>query len=96
MRNPQLDTGWISFLLFIMLISTIFKRYEEVPSLYLYGQHDPLCPPELGREMADRTPSGRFLEIANSGHLINIEQPQAFNQAVLHFWKMLRQSGKLK
>ena len=57
----------------------------QMPSLYLYGQHDPLCPPELGREMAGRTPGGRFLEIANSGHLINIEQPQAFNQAVLHF-----------
>ena len=57
----------------------------RVPSLYLYGQHDPLCPPELGRKMANRTPDSRFFEIVNSGHLINIEQPKPFNQAVLHF-----------
>ena len=35
--------------------------------------------------MANRTPDSRFFEIAYSGHLINIEQPKAFNEAVLHF-----------
>ena len=65
----------------------------QVPSLYLYGKHDPLCPPELGRKMADRTPESRFLEIAHSGHLINIEQPQAFNQAVLHFLNDVTYTG---
>ena len=57
----------------------------RVPSLFLFGQHDPLCPPDLGREMAKRAPGGKFLEIPNAGHLINIEQPKAFNQAILDF-----------
>jgi len=57
----------------------------DVPSLYLFGQHDPLCSPDLGREMAQRTPGGKFLEIRSAGHLINIEQPEAFNHATLDF-----------
>lgn len=57
----------------------------EVPSLYLFGQHDSLCPPDLGREMAKRTPGARFLEIRSAGHLINIEQPEAFSHAILDF-----------
>lgn len=57
----------------------------DVPSLYLFGQHDPLCSPELGREMAKRTPGGKFLEVRSTGHLINIEQPEGFHHATLDF-----------
>ncbi|HCX87402.1 MAG TPA: hypothetical protein DG761_05215 [Gammaproteobacteria bacterium] len=57
----------------------------KVPSLFLFGQHDPLCPPKFGRSMADRVRRSRFFEIANAGHLVNIEQPEVFNQIVLDF-----------
>jgi len=57
----------------------------RVPSLFVFGQHDPLCPPEFGRSMADEVPGSRFFEVANAGHLVNIEQPEVFNQIVLDF-----------
>jgi 3-oxoadipate enol-lactonase len=39
----------------------------------------------VARAMAQRIPGARLSVIANAGHLSNLEQPQAFNAAVLGF-----------
>ena len=57
----------------------------SVPSLLVYGEHDGLCPPGTGRMIAARIPDSEFIEIPRSGHLINIEEEELFNQAVLNF-----------
>ncbi len=57
----------------------------DVPTLLVYGAHDRLTPPRLGRDMAARISGARFVVIEDAGHLPNIEQPAAFSAAVREF-----------
>jgi 3-oxoadipate enol-lactonase len=57
----------------------------EVPTHVVVGADDTLTPPDVARAMAERIPGARLSVIANAGHLSNLEQPQAFNAAVLGF-----------
>ncbi len=57
----------------------------EVPTLLLYGEHDRLTPPAIGRALHERIAGSEFVEIEGAGHLSNIERPEAFNAALLAF-----------
>ncbi len=57
----------------------------QVPCLVLAGEHDPLATPDLCDRMAEDIPDASHAMIAGSGHFSNIEQPEAFNAAVLNF-----------
>jgi 3-oxoadipate enol-lactonase len=39
--------------------------------------------------MAERIPNARLVTIPNASHLSNMEQPEAFNQAVREFLRTL-------
>ena len=56
-----------------------------VPTLMVYGENDPLTRPELGRQMAAQIPGSEYALIPKAGHLINMEQEDAFNRVVLDF-----------
>lgn len=56
-----------------------------VPTLMIYGADDRLNPPALGKAAAEKIPNGQFVELPSSGHLCNIETPEAFNDAVSKF-----------
>jgi 3-oxoadipate enol-lactonase len=60
------------------------------PTLVITSDEDRLYPPELARAMAQRIPGAELVEIRGAGHISNLEQPEQFNQAVLHF--LLRQT----
>lgn len=47
---------------------------------------DLVMPPHLGAEVADALPNGRYLEIADAGHLGFLERPDAVNSAILNFF----------
>lgn len=55
------------------------------PTLVLTGSHDPIAPPVMARAMAEAIPGARYVELADCGHISNIEQPEAFNAAVAAF-----------
>jgi pimeloyl-ACP methyl ester carboxylesterase len=57
----------------------------DVPALALCGQHDGISPPEEMRQFTARMPQGRFVEIANAGHMAPLEQPAAVNVAIREF-----------
>jgi 3-oxoadipate enol-lactonase len=57
----------------------------SVPTHVVVGEDDTLTPPSLSRVMAQRIPGAQLSVIKNAGHLANIEQPRAFNEAVLEF-----------
>ena len=61
-------------------------RAITTPTLVIGFADDVVLPPHLGREVADALPNGRYLEIADAGHLGFIEKPQAVNAAVLDFF----------
>jgi len=55
------------------------------PTLVLVGEQDVLTPPQLAQEYATKIPGAQFVVIPHAGHLSNLEQPQAFLQAVSGF-----------
>lgn len=57
----------------------------RVPTLLVYGEHDSLTRPELGKEMQAHIKGSEMVVIDDSGHLINLEQPAAFNRALSAF-----------
>jgi pimeloyl-ACP methyl ester carboxylesterase len=61
-------------------------RSITAPVLVIGFSEDVVLPPHLGREVAEALPNGRYLEIADTGHLGFIEQPQVVNAAALKFF----------
>ncbi|MDP1316994.1 alpha/beta hydrolase, partial [Acinetobacter lwoffii] len=56
----------------------------SVPVLVVAGQQDPVTTVADGQYMVDRIANSQLFEI-NASHISNIEQPEAFNQAVQKF-----------
>jgi pimeloyl-ACP methyl ester carboxylesterase len=61
-------------------------RSITAPVLVIGFGDDVALPPHLGREVADALPNGRYLEIADAGHLGFLEKPQEVNAAALEFF----------
>jgi 3-oxoadipate enol-lactonase len=57
----------------------------RVPTLCLAGAHDRNAAPYVMQRMAERILQARYQCLADVGHLANMEQPAAFNGAVLQF-----------
>ena len=52
------------------------------PTLVLVGEHDILTPPDIAQDYAAKIAGAQLVVIPRAGHLSNLEQPQAFLQAV--------------
>ncbi|MGW4790799.1 alpha/beta fold hydrolase [Nonomuraea sp. NPDC004297] len=57
----------------------------KVPLLVIVGEEDELSPPADADAMAQAAPDGRVAVIPRAGHLSAVEQPEAFNKAVIGF-----------
>jgi pimeloyl-ACP methyl ester carboxylesterase len=64
--------------------SDILKEID-VPVLVIVGGQDSLVPVVRAKKMADGFPNARLVEIPEAGHVANLEQPAAFNDAVAAF-----------
>jgi pimeloyl-ACP methyl ester carboxylesterase len=56
-----------------------------VPTLVVTGEEDTVTGPEVGRELAAGIPGASFLLVKEAGHLVNLEQPEVVNEALLDF-----------
>jgi pimeloyl-ACP methyl ester carboxylesterase len=56
-----------------------------VPTLILVGEHDAVTPPVLASSMSARVWGSLMVTIPGAGHLSNLENPEAFNAAVVEF-----------
>jgi len=70
--------------------SASFTRVDNlqnisVPTLLVFGEQDPLTPPTVGEYMQEHIPGSELIIIEKAGHMTNLEQPAAFNRAVLTF-----------
>jgi len=78
-----------SYLKTIVATTNYARKLElenvRVPTHVVVGDEDTLTPPALSRAMAARIPGARLSFIKGAGHLSNLEQPEAFNAAVLAF-----------
>lgn len=57
----------------------------RVPTLCLVGEFDRNAPPQMMERMAAKIPGAKFVQLPGLGHLPNLENPAAFNAAVLNF-----------
>jgi pimeloyl-ACP methyl ester carboxylesterase len=55
------------------------------PALVICGADDFLTPPRYAQFLADRMPAARLVIVPNTGHMVMLEQPQAFTAALLSF-----------
>lgn len=57
----------------------------KAPTLVVCGEQDILTPPHLHRELANRLPNSRLVQIAGAGHLVPAELAERFNRLVARF-----------
>ena len=69
------------------LIRGLWPYVEAIgsPTLVVRGRESPLFKREYAERMVEVNAMIQLVEIADAGHLVHCEQPQAFNAAVLEF-----------
>jgi 3-oxoadipate enol-lactonase len=69
----------------IMFDQTVDLPSIAVPTCLVFGLADRLTTPEVGERMHAEIPNSEYHVLPDAGHLVNIEQPDAFNRIVLDF-----------
>ena len=62
----------------------------KVPTLVIVGSNDTLTPPGLAQSLAGRIAGAKLVEIPGAGHISNLENPAAFNDALKAFLTSIR------
>jgi pimeloyl-ACP methyl ester carboxylesterase len=57
----------------------------RMPTLCLAAAHDRTAPPEVMQRMSAHIPGAEYVCLPDAGHIANVEQPEAFNRAVVQF-----------
>ncbi|GJL52904.1 MAG: alpha/beta hydrolase [Nitrospirales bacterium] len=65
--------------------STSLLSKITCPTLIIVGENDVATPPSESHYMAERISQATLVAIPDAGHLSNLEQPDAFNQALESF-----------
>ncbi|RFU37069.1 alpha/beta fold hydrolase [Actinomadura logoneensis] len=69
-------------------------RGVKVPALVMVGGEDALSSEADARAMAEALPNAELLVVPRAGHLVPVEQPDLFNQAVTEFAAALSGSAR--
>ena len=73
----------------VQLLTTFDRRKElaniRVPTLVLSGSDDKTAPPSVMEKMASKIPGAEYVCLDGCGHLGPMDQPDAFNAALLGF-----------
>lgn len=59
----------------------------SLPTAVFHGQKDQICPYELGEELERQIPNAYLVPFADSGHGINGDEPDKFNEELVRFLK---------
>ena len=55
-----------------------------VPTLVIAGRHDGATPPEANEYISQHIPGAKYMTL-DAAHMSNVEQPEAYTEAVLSF-----------
>ncbi len=90
-REQFLDTPTSGFVGCCQAIRALdyTERLSEIalPVKLIVGAEDPATPPEASRVIEQKIAGASLTIIDNGAHLCNVEQPAAFNRALLEFLK---------
>lgn len=62
----------------------------EAPTLVICGTQDKMTPPASSEQIASRIPGAKLVLIEGAGHMVMMEQPEAFNNALADFARRLK------
>jgi 3-oxoadipate enol-lactonase len=62
----------------------------KVPTLLLYGADDQIIPQGEMEQMAAAIPGAQLVVVPQAGHLLNLEQPDEFNQSLRVFLNQIK------
>ena len=57
----------------------------SVPTLLIWGEQDARSPLDVARQFEDAIPAAKLVVLPDCGHVINLEQPERFNDVVREF-----------
>jgi pimeloyl-ACP methyl ester carboxylesterase len=55
------------------------------PSLLIWGERDPLIPPEIGSSLQQKIRDSQLCVLKGAGHVLMYDHPEQFNKAVVEF-----------
>lgn len=61
----------------------------DVPTLLISGEQDTNSPAPMMAKMASKIAASEYVELANTGHLAPVENPEAFNRHLMNFLKRI-------
>ena len=65
-----------------------FRQVElNIPTLYVMGEEDYMFLPSVKQVVANHVKTAELFIIQNCGHVVNVEQPVIFNEAVIGYLK---------
>ena len=65
-----------------------FRQVElNIPTLYVMGEEDYMFLPSVKQVVANHVKTAELFIIQNCGHVVNVEQPIIFNEAVIGYLK---------
>lgn len=75
----------------------VLDRLKEItcPALVMVGDQDHGTPPEMARQIHANLPGSELCIIPSAAHLSNVEQPEAFNEAMLGFLAKVVKAAKI-
>ena len=60
-------------------------HHLKVPTLVVCGEFDQATPPALNKQIVEKVPGARYVELPGCGHCPPLEQPQQFLAAIKEF-----------
>lgn len=66
------------------------RKRIAVPTLVMVGADDPATTPDAARDIVSAVPGAELVIIEEAAHLSNVEQPAAFNDALMEFLGRVR------
>lgn len=72
-----------------------FDRLSEIglPTLIIVGEDDLAAPVAASKAMHEQIPNSKLIVIPSASHFSNVEQPSAFNAALMEFYEWIEQKG---
>lgn len=85
LRNPPEGIAHGSLAMATRRDSTDLLEKFQLPTLILSGEEDPIVPAMPPAVMHQKIAGSTWISIEKCGHLMNLERPEIFNNAVLEF-----------
>ena len=75
-------------------INPLLKWFREVelniPTLYIMGSEDHMFLPSIQNLIKTHKKHSELIVIEDSGHVVNVDQPQVFNDTVIDYIKRIK------